>query len=59
MPLFRVTCALDERYVIADDVKQAFNIATKNWAALKDTTPLLTGHVIVRVDQVQDTDPWK
>ena len=58
MSLWRVTCPLEERYVIATDVKQAVNIATTNWAKVPDPTPAGTGHNVIRVDRVQADDPW-
>jgi hypothetical protein len=58
MPLYRVTCPMEERYVVAKSIAEAMECASTHWKSAKDPTPKGNGYAILRVDTVSESDPW-
>lgn len=54
MPLWRVTCAKEQRYVVAPTISAAKRIAEREWANLQPAEY----YVLTAIEQVRAEDPW-
>lgn len=59
MPLWRVTCPLEERYVVAATLADAISASCKQWSEMKDPTLEGNGYAPTRVEQLTPNDPWE
>ncbi len=56
MALWRVTCPMEERYVIATTMTVAMALAESKWAPERAGKP--EKYTLTRIDMVHPEDPW-
>jgi hypothetical protein len=59
MSLWRVTCRMEERYVVAASLDAAIATADKEWLKAGKSKDVDPRWAVIRVDMVNPDDPWK